>query len=1051
MKKYLFIAVVLVGLANIGYGQMKPPLTPSASNQQLNLDELHPVLNISNGVPKTNRPLFSQLKSSNTAYLQLTERNNSLSKLKIVRAKDEQLPIMIKGIIPLEKENNTPQDRSVQNYQYLETIKSLIQIERVREEFEIIKTRTDDLGQTHTKMKQMYRGLEVYGGEVVLHRKHDKIHLFNGRYFPTPQLENIDPTVTESDAIEVALEKVGTHSRIKNLNQKERKLIAGDPIESQLLIFHPNGKLDTERLTWKIDVIPNIISRWTYFIDAHTGEVLHSFNHVCQLAGGESCRHEHTSNAPKNKPSKLEAIEEKEAHFLPPPDGPATAQANDLFGNNLTINTYEKNNGFYLIDAIRNMHNETQSNFPNDPVGVIWTIDAFDTSPQNDNFSYDHVFSNNNTWNSSNAVSAHYNGGMAYEYFEDIFNRNSINGQGGNIISLINVAEENGEPMDNAFWNGAAMFYGSGNQAFFPLARGLDVAGHEMAHGVVQAEANLEYFGESGALNESFADVFGAMIDRNDWQIGEDVVRLSAFPSGALRDMSDPHNGGSGLSSPGWQPAHVNEQFTGSQDNGGVHINSGIPNKAFFLLASDIGKSKAEDIYYRALERYLVRSSQFIDMRLAAVEAADDLFGNTEVNAVRSAFDQVGIFNGQGSDTQVDIEENPGTEFILLTDGSQSALYLADPDGNLIQNPLQSTAIISKPSITDDGSFAIYIASDKTMRAYDFANDEEFVLQDQPIWRNVAISKDGNRMAALLDDIDNTVLVYDFVSENWGPTYELYNPTFAENVATGDALYADAMEWDYNGEFLMYDALNRIEGTTSTQDIDYWDIGFIRLWDNTANNFGDGFITKLFSGLPEDVSVGNPTFAKNSPYIIAFDYLDEFNGSFELRGANIETGDINTIFNNIRLSYPSFASDDKDIVFDAETQSGEAILAIRGLASDKISPSGDASGLITGGKWGLWFATGERILSSNEELIDDDAFFKTYPNPFEETIVLEWDLNLEATQIEIFDVLGQLVRTEKVALNTNQLRLNLEDLEKGSYYVHLISNTTRVSRKIVKF
>lgn len=78
-------------------------------------------------------------------------------------------------------------------------------------------------------------------------------------------------------------------------------------------------------------------------------------------------------------------------------------------------------------------------------------------------------------------------------------------------------------------------FYGNGAQSFMPLARGLDVAGHEMSHGVIESTANLDYEGESGAINESFADVFGVLIDRDDWEVGEDVVRLSEFPSGALR------------------------------------------------------------------------------------------------------------------------------------------------------------------------------------------------------------------------------------------------------------------------------------------------------------------------------------------------------------------------------------------------------------------------------------------------------------------------------------------------------------------------------------
>ena len=104
--------------------------------------------------------------------------------------------------------------------------------------------------------------------------------------------------------------------------------------------------------------------------------------------------------------------------------------------------------------------------------------------------------------------------------------------------------EDDGSGLDNAYWNGKAMFYGNGATSFKPLAGAIDVAGHEMTHGVVQSTANLEYQGESGAINESIADIFGSMMDPADWLIGEDVVKPGAFPGGALRSLQDPHNGG---------------------------------------------------------------------------------------------------------------------------------------------------------------------------------------------------------------------------------------------------------------------------------------------------------------------------------------------------------------------------------------------------------------------------------------------------------------------------------------------------------------------------
>jgi bacillolysin len=156
-----------------------------------------------------------------------------------------------------------------------------------------------------------------------------------------------------------------------------------------------------------------------------------------------------------------------------PLDGPATANATDLNNVTRTINTYQKNGSYFLLDASRSMF--AGGNIPDDPKGAIWTINAQNTSPENNNFSMVQVSSSNNTWNSKTAVSAHYNGGIAYEYFKNTYNRNSINGSGGTIISIINVNESDGSSMDNAFWNGFAMYYGNGNQSFKPLAGGLDV------------------------------------------------------------------------------------------------------------------------------------------------------------------------------------------------------------------------------------------------------------------------------------------------------------------------------------------------------------------------------------------------------------------------------------------------------------------------------------------------------------------------------------------------------------------------------------------------
>jgi Zn-dependent metalloprotease len=157
------------------------------------------------------------------------------------------------------------------------------------------------------------------------------------------------------------------------------------------------------------------------------------------------------------------------------------------------------------------------------------------------------------------------------------------------------------------------------------------VTAHELTHAVTERTANLEYRWQSGALNESFSDIFGAMVDRDDWLMGEDL------PIGAIRDLDNPGAFG--------QPGNASGWVQTCGDNEGVHTNSGIPSKAFVNVASSIGKGDAERIFYRALTVYLQPQSTLEDARAAALQAAEDLFGvgSTQLQAVNTGFGAVGL------------------------------------------------------------------------------------------------------------------------------------------------------------------------------------------------------------------------------------------------------------------------------------------------------------------------------------------------------------------------------------------------------------------------
>ncbi|MFS4493169.1 M4 family metallopeptidase [Maribacter sp. 2308TA10-17] len=888
----------------------------------------------------------------------------SLYEHKVLKSSEAGLPVFIESkATEAAKISAKSQSNETVGIQYLEDIKGILRVANPSEEFKNISKKVDDLGQTHIKMQQVYKGVKVYGSEVVLHLdKKRQVQAFNGRSKPTPKLESVTPKISFQNALSTIENDLGKALPKSNRAKSElNDLLTPSAPEEELVIYSFNGQ---DVLTRHITVFPTAIDRWEYFIDANTGKVIDKYYHTCKF-----------------HPDLEEAhVENNNVKILAPPSNTSGA---DLNGVTRQLNTWNNGTQNYLIDTSKPMFNGGQSQLPDNPVGGIMTLDLRGEAPA-EGVQIFHVISSGNTWNNANGVSAHYNADVSYEYFRTNFNRNSINGEGGSVISFINVGNpDTGGGYDNAFWNGKAMFYGSGDRAFTPLAGGLDVGGHEMSHGVIGNTANLEYRNQSGALNESFADIFGVMIDRDDWTLGEDIV-TNLFPSGAMRDMQNPNNGANADGQIGWQPKDMSEFVVTTRDNGGVHINSGIPNRAYYLFATSIGKEKAEQIYYRALDNYLTVSSQFIDLRLAVIRSATDIHGagSAEVQAAESAFDTVGITDGEATDTENDIPVANGDEFILsldIRDTDPNTLYLSDTNGqNFV--PLTTTRVLRKPSVADDGSFAIFVTENNTVNAVvlDANNSEESVLSDQQIWSQVALSKDGTKLAAIRNDQDNIIYISDLVSGE-SRAFELFNPTTSDTGATtGEVLYPDAIEWDYSGEVLIYDALNRIDNATGA-DIDYWDVGALRVWDNQGNTFGDGSIQKLFSNLPEGVSVGNPSFSKTSGNVLAFDVFDENTDTYEVIAVNIETGDIRTVYQNNKLGFPNYSKTDEQLIFDSFNNGDEDILSIN-MAADKISPSGNPSELIPNGKWGIWYTVGQRSTLSSEKEITDFRFNVVNPS-----------------------------------------------------------------------
>lgn len=916
---------------------------------------------------------------------------------------------------------------------FLQTYTTTLGMRDALHEFATERTSTDEQGNTHLHMQQMYNGIPVWGSDAVVHvDAAGNVYCFNGRYIPTPlTVATNNAAVSGTTAVTVAMNDLSARTAVTALSAADRALLGEDGPVVEQVIF-PERQTQTPHLAWHVTARPNLIDRWEYFVDATTGAVIFKYYNTCT-------------------------------------DGAATGTGTDLKGHAQTVHSYNVGGTYYMIDASRTMYDAGQSTPPEKLTGAILTVTANNTDLKE---FYHVTSSSSSTWTDATAVSAHYNAGTTYEYYRNTHNRNSIDDKGMTMISVIHVTS-GGQGFDNACWNGKFMIYGDGKTEFQKLASGLDVAGHEITHGVTQNSANLEYLSQSGALNESMSDFMGCMVERVNWQVGEDVVRPGFFASGALRDMQDPHNGTT-QGQNGWQPATMSEYLTLPEnengDNGGVHQNSGIPNHAAYLVAQAITKEKAEKIYYKALRDHLTKNSQFIDARLALVQSAKELYGDNspEMNAVKTAFDQVGITDGNGTGGPHDLPSNNGAEWILLTNydtqSGDESLYrvkaVATPQSTDFQH-LTTRQVYGRPSVQDDGSLALFIDQQGhlVMVTTNASTPQEQQVGTSTAWGGVSISRDGKRLAITSNVNDKSIYVLDLVNPNASvKTYTLYTPTYAQGVQTGDVVYASVMDWDPAGEYLIYDC-NNVLPSSSGDTIMYWEINALRAWNKAGNQYGDGLIQHVFPSQPEGIDIGNPIFAKNAPYLLAFDLLDNYSRTSQVLSANLQTMDVGKVADNVYplAGFPTFNRSDNIIAYmtwrnDATNGQRPGVNWV-GLAANKISPSGAPQAWSDFSFTPVWYTIGSRPGAVGESATAPADFtLSVTPDPATDNtrffVAMQHSARVAVT---VYDQLGRLVATAwegMVPAGEQQIPFSVAGLPTGTYVVTLQSGANAVSRTL---
>ena len=477
--------------------------------------------------------------------------------------------------------------------------------------FELIRQDEDNLGHVHYRYQQTLNGKPIEDAIWIAHTKNDKVYSLNGLIYDKITTTT-SASLSESDALSKALEHVGATLYKWQMPEEEAhyKMETGNPNATYQPIAEVvyvsracSFNAESYRLAYKFNIYAHApLSRAEIYVDAVTGEIIRD---------NKLLYHVDTPGV---------------AHTAYSGEKPIIA---DSFGGTYRLRDGSRGNGIRTFDM-------------NQGTSYGGAVDFIDT---------DNDWNNINPQKDEYATDAHWGSEMTYDYFFIEHERNSIDNSG----FLLNSYVHYDVGYDNAFWDGSRMTYGDGSGFFSPLTS-IDVAGHEITHGLTNFTADLVYADESGALNESFSDIFGTAIEQYgrpedwDWLIGADIGL-----TGPLRSMSNPNAEGDPDTYFGdfWAPL-------GGGDAGGVHTNSGVQNFWFYLLTEGgsgtndngdaytvegLGIESAGDIAFRNLTVYLTSSSQFEDARFYAIQSATDLFGvcTHEVEQTANAWYAVGV------------------------------------------------------------------------------------------------------------------------------------------------------------------------------------------------------------------------------------------------------------------------------------------------------------------------------------------------------------------------------------------------------------------------
>lgn len=785
---------------------------------------------------------------------------------------------------------------------------------------------TDGLGRRHLRFAQIYQGLPVWPCELIVHLdRAGNVDLMDGAFIPTP--------VGVATKAGVTADEAKRHTRQELPGGQDASV--GAP---ELIIYGPLE--GPPRLAWKVELTVGLGRAWRVVVDAVTGGTLLTIDLI--------------------------------------QDAAETGTGVDSAGQTRPLNLWHEGNTYYLFNTSKPMFDATST--PPDlkkTKGAIIIIDAKNTPPtaNPDKFA-DLVLATSASATSGwvpDAVGAAYGVAETYDFYRERFGRNSLDGQGGSIIGIVRY----GVNFPNAYWNGQSkiMVFGDG----YP--KGIDVAGHEMTHGVLNSIGNggiLEYHDQSGALNEALADMLGEMVESRslgqpDWLKGNHL----GLSSGPIQNYASPGviEFAAGRKNPSKMSEFVQLANAQKSDNGGVHINSSIINHAFYLLAQGpegaIGLRDTEQIFYRAMTLHLQKQSQFIDMRHACATSAEELFGrdSTQARKTAQAFDAVEILEApvtptrssipavQAADSTLYLRYNPFLGIYLV----RREDALRDPAAG---TPLNTVDFLARRrvSVSGNGQVAVFVSAnfDAGVIATDGSGANLAGVPGEVY--SVAMSPDGTRYAFVQLDFfgqpSNEIGLLDFLSKTPMRTIRLYAPG-TEGTKLDIVKFADTMDFTADGQTLIYDAYSEFRTKEGA---------VFGAWTLYALDLATETITMLID-LNEGLDFGNPKLGRVNPHLVTYEVIDKKTGLSTIFAGDLQSGKTGRIaaMNTAGLTgVPCYTGDDSAIVYsqgDNQNFSGYSLMR-QPLASDGITPAGNSTLWAADAGFGVLYRRGTFVASN---------------------------------------------------------------------------------------